>query len=127
MSTAHTNRRKRSALRVARHFGTGATLIKVGVTYDRDTMVGTPTTTNYTVSAAVTRPKMVQAEDGSMVESGDLQVVIPALAFDSGVTPELSDRVTVGGVTYRIDKVAGHGPGGTFVEYVLDVGQVVVE
>lgn len=127
MSTAHTNRRKRSALRVARHFGTGATLIKVGESFNRDTMVNTPTTTSYAVSAAVIRPKMVRAEDGSMVESGDLQVVLPALAFDSGVTPETADRVTVGGVTYRIDKVSGVGPGGTFVEYVLDVGQVVAD
>ncbi len=106
-----------TATRLIKRFGQEATLTKVTEAPTDPWGGGGTTSEDHTVTVAATE-YTVGARANSFIADTDLRVFMAA-----GVAPEKGNDLTIGGDTYRIERVGILGPDGTVICYELRVSR----
>ena len=110
----YTNFKKLADSLIAK-YGQSATLSTDGAgAYNTSTGENVITTTNTTVNVAVFnyRKDAEKSADGTLIEVGDKKIFV-----SSSVPPTVNDKLTIGGIAYKIIGISEINPAGTNVTY----------
>ena len=99
--------------------GKEVTARKVSSTYDPATGTTIETTTDYPTAASPPAPYSQGHIDGQLVQSGDMQVIVPAL--DVTEAPKTGWLVIMGGDEWSVVSVEWMWSGGQVAAYQLQV------
>lgn len=118
MATAMDVKMRAMALRLANKFGKSVTLTTYGdSTYDVTTGTAAPSSTKSNViKGVITRPAKSDYDSGTAV-NGDLLFLIPAQGLNK--VPDLSDKVLLDGVSWKIIDIEALYSGEQVAVYTL--------